>query len=133
MTKRNTVPADRFQTAAVATERLGFSDLAPGLYNAGSDKYGFHFRRVLPDAQFIHYTVAPSGMLIEKINFVPSKERRDGNGAYGNRWLNILAYRQGADYAADLRYAAQNGMKMAPEGAKAGKTATDKFTPVVTG
>ena len=53
--------------------------------------------------------------MIEKINFVPSKQRRDGNAAYGQRWLGILEYRQSDDYASDLEFAVENGMKMVPE------------------
>lgn len=117
--KTSTVPANRFQTAAVAEpQRLGHSKYAPGWYT-NHDDYGFHLLRVLPDAQEILYTVTKGGMGVEKINFVPSKDRRDGNAAYGNRWLNILTYRQGEDHAADFAVLVENGLKMAPEGATA--------------
>jgi hypothetical protein len=109
------VPANRFAAAPEAVVRQGFCDLAPGRYLKGADAYGVHFRRVLPDAQTVDYTITSGGMLIEKINFVPSKQRRDGNAAYGQRWLGILEYRQSDDYASDLEFAVENGMKMVPE------------------
>jgi hypothetical protein len=110
-----TVPVNRFDAAVAApTERLGRSTLAAGRY-LKKDQYGFHLLRVLPDAQEILYTVHASGMVVEKINFVPSSEKRDGNGCFGGRWLNILAYRQGEDHAADFAVLAENGMKMAPD------------------
>lgn len=113
--KSASVPAGRFAPAAPApTTRIGSSDLPAGRYVAPKDDYGFHFRRVLADGQYIDYTITPSGMLVEKVNFVPSKERRDGNGAYGNRWAGILEYRQSDDHAADFEFAAKNGMKMEP-------------------
>lgn len=113
------VPATRFAEAPAAVVRQGFCDLPAGRYVKGSDAYGSHFRRVLPDAQTIDYTVLSGGMLVEKINFVPSKQRRDGNAAYGQRWLGILEYRQSDDYVADLEFAVSVGMIMAPI-AKAG-------------
>lgn len=108
------VPAGRFQNAEVASERIGTCDWAPGRYAKPRDQYGLHFRRVLADGQYIDYTITPKGLLVEKVNFVPSKDRRDGNGCYGNRWLGILAYRQSDDYVADLEFAAANGMAMEP-------------------
>ena len=113
--KSASVPAGRFAPPAnPPTARIGSSDLPPGRYVAPKDAYGFHFRRVLIDGQYVDYTVTPKGMLVEKVNFVPSKDRRDGNGCYGNRWLGILAYRQSDDYVADLEFAAANGMVMEP-------------------
>ena len=113
--KSTPVAPGHFAPAAPApTVRIGSSDLPPGRYVAPKDDYGFHFRRVLADGQYVDFTVTPKGMLVEKINFVPSKDRRDGNGAYGNRWLGILAYRQSDDHAADLQFAAANGMVMEP-------------------
>jgi len=130
VSKSKPVASNRFQTAATTTERLGTCNLAPDLYDAGSDQYGRHFRRVLPDGQYIDYTITKAGMVIEKINFVPSKDRRDGNGAYGNRWLGILEYRRSDDHAADFAVFSQNGMSMTPP-AKAGTAAVSgKFIPV---
>lgn len=108
------VPATRFSEAPTAVVRLGTSDKPPGRYQH-EDIYGFHFQRVLPDYQTITYTILSGGILVEKINFVPSKFRRDGNAAYGNRWLGIVEYRQGEDYVSDMEFAVANGMKMAPE------------------
>lgn len=127
--KTSSVPAGRFQSQETSQEvaRLGSCNLAPGRYVKPRDQYGFHFRRVLADGQTIDFTVAPSGILVEKVNFVPSKERRDGNAAYGNRWLGILEYRQSDDHAADLEFAAANGMKMQPPAAKAA-TSTGVWT-----
>jgi hypothetical protein len=116
---KNPVPADRFQTPAAApVQRLGFSSLPAGRY-VKRDQYGFHILRVLADGQEVLFTVTPSGMGVEKINFVPSKDRRDGNAAYGNRWLGILAYRQSDEHAADLELAGANGLRMEPEAKKA--------------
>lgn len=113
--KSTSVPAGRFTQAAPAQiARIGSCDLAPGRYVKPRDQYGFHFRRVLADGQYVDYTITTNGMLVEKVNFVPSKDRRDGNGAYGNRWLGILAYRQSDDYVVDLEFAAANGMAMEP-------------------
>lgn len=113
--KSTQVPAGRFTPAApVQIARIGSCDLAPGRYVKPRDQYGFHFRRVLADGQYVDYTITTNGMLVEKVNFVPSKDRRDGNGAYGNRWLGILAYRQSDDYVVDLEFAAANGMAMEP-------------------
>lgn len=116
MARTTKVAAGRFQPAAkAAPEVLGHSKYEPGWYT-NRDKYGFHLLRVLPCRQEILFTVTSGGMAVEKINFIPSKERKDGNAAYGNRWLNILAYRQSADHEADLAVLAENGLKMAPEG-----------------
>ena len=113
--RTSSVPAGRFSpTAASPAARVGSSDLPPARYVKPKDDYGFHFRRVLADGQYVDYTVTPKGMLVEKVNFVPSKDRRDGNGAYGNRWLGILGYRQSADYVRDLEFAAANGMSVEP-------------------
>lgn len=131
VSKSKTVAPNRFQTAASQpTERLGTCNLAPDLYDAGNDQYGQHFRRVLADGQYIDYTITKGGMLIEKINFVPSKERRDGNGAYGNRWLGILTYRQSDDYVDDLGHFAANGMAMAPTAKSGAAAVSTKFQPV---
>jgi len=114
-TKSTTVSADRFDVPpAPPTLRLGYSDLPPGRFAKPAVEYGSHFRRVLADGQTIDYTVTPSGLLVEKVNFVPSKTRRDGNAAYGRRWLGILEYRQSDDYVADLKHAVSLGMKMDP-------------------
>jgi len=122
--KTTAVPANRFKSQSVA--KIGSSDLAPGRY-IKRDQYGYHFRRVLADGQYIDYTVTQAGFLIEKTNFIPSKNRRDGNGEYGNRWAGILEYRQSADHADDLRHAAENGMVMEPP-AKAGKPGNSEWT-----
>lgn len=107
------VPAGRFQPPATVS-RIGFSQHPAGRY-LKRDQYGFHILRVLEDGQEILLTVTDSGMLVEKINFVPSKAKRDGNAAYGNRWLGILGYRQSDDHADDLRVASENGMRLEPE------------------
>lgn len=119
---RDKVPANRFQPAATtgSVNRIGSSTLAPNRY-VKRDQYGFHLLRVLADGQEILYTVTPGGMGVEKINFVPSKERRDGNACYGNRWLGILEYRQSPLHREDFAVLSENGLKMAPE-AKAGSS-----------
>jgi hypothetical protein len=115
--------------AAAPAAKIGYSDLAAGRYAKPADEYGFHFRRVLADGQTIDYTITEGGLLIEKINFVPSKTRRDGNAAYGRRWLGILEYRQSAEHADDLAFAVENGMVMDPP-AKAGKPAAGVWKAV---
>lgn len=109
---KTAVPSGRFQPPATVN-RIGFSQHPAGRFTK-RDQYGFHILRVLEDGQEVLLSVTPSGMLVEKINFVPSKERRDGNAAYGNRWQGILAYRQSDDHADDLALAAANGLKMEP-------------------
>ena len=108
------VPSGRFQPPAAPPGRVGFSQHPAGRY-LKRDQYGFHILRVLEDGQEVLFTVTPGGMLVEKINFVPSKERRDGNAAYGNRWLGILEYRQSETHRDDLRVASENGLRMEPE------------------
>jgi hypothetical protein len=136
---RSTKPAVQ---PAPSADRLGWSDLAPGIYDAGTDAYGQHFRRVLPCGQYIDYTVtAPykgkdgtvysGGKLLEQVNFVPSKDKRSGTSLFGKQWQSVAAYRQSADYLSDLALFESRGMLAESPDSAPRKAASSKFKAIV--
>jgi hypothetical protein len=138
---RSTKPA-AIVPVAEAFERLGWSDLAPGIYDAGTDDYGQHFRRVLPCGQYIDYTITapfrakdgsvqPGGKLLERVNFVPSKDKKTGTSLYGKQWQSVVAYRQAADYLSDMALFESRGMLAESPDSAPRKAASSKFKAIV--
>lgn len=139
--KNATVPSNRFQTVNAPANRLGWCDLPAGIYDAGTDEYGQHFRRVLPLGQYIDYTitapykakdgtVSDGGKLLERVNFVPSKNKRVGTSLYGNQWAEIVQYRQSPTYLADYALFESKGMLPEAPNSEPRKAASSRFQPI---